>query len=57
MASCLRHSQREENALMKRATMGILAGMVGSALAVWWTRRHRSGLPSEDYSRMAEGII
>jgi len=42
---------------MKRTTIGILAGVMGSAFAVWWTRRHRAGQQAQDYAAMAEGII
>jgi hypothetical protein len=42
---------------MKRSTIGILAGVMGSALAVWWTRRHRTTRQAEYYAAMAEGII
>lgn len=42
---------------MKKATLGILAGVVGSALAVWYSRRHRNVVLEHDYAQMAEGII
>jgi len=42
---------------MKRSTIGILAGVMGSAIAVWWTHRHRTGSQANDYAAMAEGII
>jgi hypothetical protein len=42
---------------MRRAAIGILAGVVGSALAVWYRRRQRPAISDRDYARMAEGII
>ena len=49
---------------MKKTTLGLLAGVVGSAFAFWVGQRFahwRSGaapLPDRDeYSRLAEGII
>jgi hypothetical protein len=54
---------------MHRATLGILAGIVGSALGTVWWRRHRARIHSQDsppaaaepapidYERLAEGII
>jgi hypothetical protein len=54
---------------MHRATLGILAGLLGSAIGtVWWTRRCKtmptagsavthSDLVIAEYARLADGII
>jgi hypothetical protein len=53
---------------MYRATLGILAGIVGSALGTVWWRRHRNRIHGQktaraaepapvDYASLAEGII
>jgi hypothetical protein len=57
MAPSLRHGFARSWDTVKRSTIGILAGVMGSALALWWTRRHRSPQQTYDYAAMAEGII
>lgn len=57
MAPGLRDRRAEGRGAMKRTTIGILASVMGSAFAVWWTRRHRAGQQAQDYAAMAEGII
>jgi hypothetical protein len=53
---------------MRRTTLGILAGVIGSAIgAAWWKRRGASRKPSVvtvstvevtvDYARLGEGIV
>jgi hypothetical protein len=42
MAPRLRFAAREEGGLLSKRTLGILAGMVGSAVGAWWWTRQRS---------------
>jgi hypothetical protein len=53
---------------MRRMTLGILAGVIGSAIGtVWWKRRGPSQKPSAvtvstvevatDYAQLGEGIV
>jgi hypothetical protein len=72
MASWLRTNRRDHRLgnIMTRTTLGILAGIVGSAIGALWWRRHRtqSVVPgittfretaevTSEYSRQAEGIV
>ena len=54
---------------MRKTTVGIVAGMIGSALsALWWTKRRAASRDAEarrlrasaivaDYDELADGII